>query len=491
MTRANLHNPTAANVADVLAYLQLKIEGSVGDEMACVELGALAWDNMSKLNAGGTGLLPVAEPNGDYLRCKACHGWDQLGTDGGYARRSRKDTRPNAGYQDPNTVTRNISNDPTFGAASGVAVTEAMVLHAGTGRSWAEGSAIFDGTAPWGPGTQKGNEHPDLSQGGVNGTEVPSAEQVACLTEFLNYPEARINAVYAVIDPNPATVPDWCTSAQCTDYAPVPTADAARGDTWYHDTAGGNCVTCHGEPEDAVGPIATGPAGGLLVFLRQDGKYSEFRHKVQWGESGDDLMSRANMNAPTAAQVADVVAYLQARIDAQVNGVPIANDDSKTTAQDTPVEIDVLANDSDPNNTGLTVAAFDITSANGGTVSCTGAGICTYTPPASFAGSDTFTYTADNGENQATATVTVTVSAPGGDSVAGQARFEAECGVCHSAGSVDTTTALGGNEIGGRGAELVAAGKLVNNLVETDPQMVNIVLSDQDILDMVAFLDSL
>jgi hypothetical protein len=54
----------------------------------CMAMGGLAYDNWTKLNAGGTGVLPVAEPNGDYVRCKACHGWDWLGTDGGYARRS-------------------------------------------------------------------------------------------------------------------------------------------------------------------------------------------------------------------------------------------------------------------------------------------------------------------------------------------------------------------------------------------------------------------
>jgi len=244
MARENMNDPTAADVADVLAYLQGQIQ-EVAD-MESIALGGLAYDNWIKLNAGGTGVLPVAEPNGDYVRCKACHGWDALGTDGGYARRSRKDTRPNAGYQDPNTISRNFS---------GVVVAADMILHAGTGRSWAEGSAIFDGTDPaWGTGAQTGNEHPDLSPGGVNGTEVPSDTQITALVNFLNYPGARIDAVFSAVDPNPASVPAWCTSTQCTDYTVVATADATRGDTWYHDPSGGNCVTCHGEPEDAVGP---------------------------------------------------------------------------------------------------------------------------------------------------------------------------------------------------------------------------------------------
>ncbi len=221
-----------------------------------------------------------------------------------------------------------------------------------------------------------------------------------CLTVFLNYPEARANQVFAMVNPNSAPgdpVPEWCTSSQCVEYTLVSTADAERGEAWYNATDGGDCLTCHGQPEDAVGPIADGPAGGLLVFLRQDGKYSEFRHKVQWGESGNDLMSRANMNDPTGAQVADVLAYLAARIDIQVNTDPAA----------------------------------------------------------------------------------------------GQALYTAECGVCHAAGSFDTTTLFLASDLGGRGAELVASGRLINNLVDTDPLMVGLVLSDQDILNMVGFLDSL
>ena len=206
----------------------------------CMALGGLAYDNWTKVNAGGTGLLPLAESNGDYVRCKACHGWDALGTDGGYARRSRTSSRPNAGYLDPNTDSRNISD---------ASVSLDMVLHAGTGRSWAEGSAIFDGTDPaWGPGTQTGNEHPDLSASGINNGDVPGADQIRCLTAFLNYPEARADQVFAAITPNPATVPAWCTSTQCAAYTLVATANAGLGEAWYHDVNGGNCVTCHGEP---------------------------------------------------------------------------------------------------------------------------------------------------------------------------------------------------------------------------------------------------
>ncbi len=74
--------------------------------------------------------------------------------------------------------------------------------------------------------------------------------------------------------------------------------------------------------------------------------------------------------------------------------------------------VSVLANDSDPDGDILTVSDYDIASAEGGRVYCTTAGVCIYTPPAGLSGTDTFTYTASDG-NGATdvATVTVTVGA--------------------------------------------------------------------------------
>ncbi len=484
MTRANMNNPTAADIANVLAYLQLKIQGEA--DMESIARGGLAYDDWHTLIAGGTGLLPISEPNKDYIRCKGCHGWDALGTDGGYARRSRKSSRPNAGYQDPVAVSRNIS---------GGSITLDMILHAGTGRSWAEGSALFDGTDPsWGAGAQKGNEHPDLSATGVNATEVPTDDQLRGLVDFLNYSDASIGAVFSAIDPNPASVPEWCTSAQCTDYTLIATADATRGEAWYQDSQGGNCLSCHGQPEDALGPIAPKPVGGLLAYLRSDGKFSEFRHKVQWGQSGNDLMIRANMGEPTAANIADVLAFLKNRIDAQVGGRPIAIDDSASTEQDVSVDIAVLANDSDPTADPLVVTSFDAVGTSGGTVACSASGLCSYTPPAGFTGTDTFGYTISDGFEVASATVTVTVTpaVPVGNVAAGQTLYDNICAVCHAAGAHDTTVAAGGNDIGGRGTDLVNAGKLISDLGSVDAVMGSLAsLTDQEVLDMAAFLDTL
>ena len=41
---------------------------------ACVEQGALVWNDWTSADAGGSG-LPAGEAYRDYVRCKSCHGW--------------------------------------------------------------------------------------------------------------------------------------------------------------------------------------------------------------------------------------------------------------------------------------------------------------------------------------------------------------------------------------------------------------------------------
>ena len=88
----------------------------------------------------------------------------------------------------------------------------------------------------------------------------------------------------------------------------------------------------------------------------------------------------------------------------------IAGNDAATTQVDTPVDINVLENDSDPQN-----GSFSITSvgspANGQATQASG--VVTYTPSSGFSGTDTFTYTiTDDQQETATATVTVSVIPP-------------------------------------------------------------------------------
>ncbi len=96
-----------------------------------------------------------------------------------------------------------------------------------------------------------------------------------------------------------------------------------------------------------------------------------------------------------------------------INDPPIAEDDGGATAEDSPVVISVLANDSDVDGT-LDPASVTILVAplNGGTAINTGSGAITYTPDADFFGDDTLKYSVrdDQAAESDTAVVLVSVS---------------------------------------------------------------------------------
>ncbi|MGH9968876.1 MAG: Ig-like domain-containing protein [Pyrinomonadaceae bacterium] len=94
------------------------------------------------------------------------------------------------------------------------------------------------------------------------------------------------------------------------------------------------------------------------------------------------------------------------------NRPPDAVDDSATTTRNTPVVINVVANDSDPDLDPLTVTA--VSDPPHGTATNNNNGTVTYRPDNGFIGSDSFTYTISDGRGGFdTATVRVTVNPPG------------------------------------------------------------------------------
>jgi hypothetical protein len=94
------------------------------------------------------------------------------------------------------------------------------------------------------------------------------------------------------------------------------------------------------------------------------------------------------------------------------NVSPTANNDSATTNEDTSIIINVVANDTDVAGDPLIVTGVVSSSANGGTIVINGDNTVTYTPALNFFGTDTFTYTINDGDGgTATAIVTIDVNA--------------------------------------------------------------------------------
>lgn len=92
---------------------------------------------------------------------------------------------------------------------------------------------------------------------------------------------------------------------------------------------------------------------------------------------------------------------------------PIADDDFANAVEDTPLLIDLLANDSDPDGDLLTIESLN-TLQTAGSLLIHGDGTVTYTPATDFEGSDTFSYrVSDPSGRWAEATATVNVAADG------------------------------------------------------------------------------
>ncbi|WP_298944251.1 Ig-like domain-containing protein, partial [uncultured Psychromonas sp.] len=95
-----------------------------------------------------------------------------------------------------------------------------------------------------------------------------------------------------------------------------------------------------------------------------------------------------------------------------VDDPTIVNSDIATTNEDTPITIDVLANDTDAD--GVVSPVASVTDGEYGTVTINDDGTVTYTPDADYNGPDSFTYTNEDGSTE---TVSVTVEAISDDTV--------------------------------------------------------------------------
>ena len=145
-------------------------------------------------------------------------------------------------------------------------------------------------------------------------------------------------------------------------------------------------------------------AAGRLVFTPEENSTASTSFTFQVQDDGGTANGGVDLD-PTPDQQ-----FFQIN---PVNDAPVGVDDTAETNEGTPINIDVLANDTDVDSATLTV--IEATAANG-TVVIETDGTITYTPNANFNGSDTILYTVADGDildgntKTDTATVTVTVN---------------------------------------------------------------------------------
>ncbi len=142
------------------------------------------------------------------------------------------------------------------------------------------------------------------------------------------------------------------------------------------------------------GTIARSENGQALVYTPAEGFVGTdtFTYQASDGTNTDIATVTVIVNPPT-------------------NTEPAAIDDERRTLPDTAVTVNVLNNDTDPENDPLNIESFDATSANGGTIEPSEDNrALVYTPADGFVGTDTFTYSINDGNGGSDiATVTINV----------------------------------------------------------------------------------
>ena len=194
---------------------------------------------------------------------------------------------------------------------------------------------------------------------------------------------ASVAVIVAAVNDAPVAVDDTATTAEDT---PV-TIDVLGNDT---DVDGDTLAVTTASATN--GTVVVEAGGGLTYTPNAD-------------FSGTDTITYDVSDGSGGTATGSVAVTVGAANDA-----PVAVADTATTAEDTPVTIDVLGNDMDVDGDTLAVTTA---SATNGTVVVEADGSLTYTPNASFTGTDTISYEISDGAGgTASASVAVSVLAP-------------------------------------------------------------------------------
>lgn len=222
-----------------------------------------------------------------------------------------------------------------------------------------------------------------------------------------NIPPASVRVVSTVGGAGEQNVTSLPPGANNT--APVAAADAA-------DVAAGGSVTIDVAANDsdpdlgdlvvaASVQISTGPANGTAT-VNPDGTV---QYTPNGGFLGTDSFSYSVRDG--FGLLSNVALVSINVLDGGANTPPVAADDAIATAEDTPVTLNLTANDTDPEGNLLAGGITFTSSPVNGTLRLGTGGNVTYTPAANFNGVNSFTYTVRDSlgllSNQATVTVTV------------------------------------------------------------------------------------
>jgi len=158
--------------------------------------------------------------------------------------------------------------------------------------------------------------------------------------------------------------------------------------------------------------------------------------------NGQDLFTYTANDGHGGTATASVCVTVDA-----VNQPPVANDDSFATDEDTPLTVNVVDNDTDTDGDPLTVTG--VMQAGHGTVVINADSTVTYTPDANYNGTDSFQYTADDGQGgTATATVSLVIRSVNDVPVISSGDLNLSASTINETGSVTLNGSFGDPDAG-------------------------------------------
>ncbi|MBW8906223.1 MAG: tandem-95 repeat protein [Betaproteobacteria bacterium] len=234
----------------------------------------------------------------------------------------------------------------------------------------------------------------------AHGAVVINPDKTVKYTPAANY-NGSDSFTYTVSDGNGGTATGTVTvTITAVNDAPVANADSATvaEDGTVNVAVLGNDTDADGDTL-SVASVTQGAHGTVTINPDKTVKYIP---AANYNGSDSFMYTASDGNGGTATGTVTITVT-------PVNDAPVANADSATVAEDGTVNVAVLGNDTDVDGDTLSVAS--VTQGAHGTVTINPDKTVKYTPAANYNGSDSFMYTASDGNGgTATGTVTITVT---------------------------------------------------------------------------------
>jgi len=235
---------------------------------------------------------------------------------------------------------------------------------------------------------------------GAHGTVTINPDKTVKYIPAANY-NGSDSFMYTASDGNGGTATGTVTiTVTPVNDAPVANADSATvaEDGTVNVAVLGNDTDVDGDTL-SVASVTQGAHGTVTINPDKTVKYTPAAN-YNGSDSFTYTVSDGNGGTATGTVTVTITA---------VNDAPVANADSATVAEDGTVNVEVLGNDTDADGDTLSVAS--VTQGAHGTVAINPDKTVKYTPAANYNGSDSFMYTASDGNGgTATGTVTITVT---------------------------------------------------------------------------------